>query len=519
MMTVFLVLDELVHRDPVPRTLTTTSMPGTPARVQVSDARGALATLTEGARTVTMRGPVRTFTEQKKPFNDGFDRTSTGGWGPSRGGGNWSNAGGTDADYSVSGGAGIISMAVDNSSRHTSLVNDVTDCDARLSWSLDVMPAGNASSLALSFAYTSSTSQYRARLSVLTTGTVQLVLECQTSAGTTVLGALTTVGTGYVVGDIWHIRAQRTGTTIRCRAWKDGTTEPTSWVHEVTDPTLGAGRIGVRGLASTGSTALPFTFRVHDIQLYAGTWPAPPTVTHDAWIRVLDEPFDGTWTPALADRIRAWAVDSTPDVLAYAMAYVNGAPTVLDSALGGVPVMGQAGYGPFDTDGSGTLREGSDFHEYMGLPWTFVNGETAAAPGPEWLRTLDCSGFVRMVYGYHMGIPMVRNGGFDGRVLPRRTRDIGPSGPGVIVAQAANIAPPLTAMQIGDVPLFDATADATAGELDHNGIYLGIDSNGRPRFINSRKTPDGPTFGDLGGSSALDGTGLYATSLRLIRRF
>lgn len=516
-MPLFLVSDELTHQDPAPRPLTTTALPGTPARLQVSDAQGILATLTEGAKTVTVRGQQRVFTEQKKPFTDGFDRTATAGWGVSRGGGNWSNAGGADADYSVSGGAGVISMTADNSSRHTSLINDITDLDARLSWSLDVMPVGNASSLALSFAYTSSTSQYRARMSVLTTGAVQLVLECQTPSGTTALGALTTVSTGYVVGDVWHIRAQRTGTTLRCRAWKDGTAEPTSWVHEVSDPTLGAGRIGVRGLASTGSTALPFTFRVHDLQLYSGLWPAPTTVTHDTWVRVLDAPFDGTWTPALADRIRAWAADSTPDVLAYAMGYVTGAPAVTSPALGGVPVMGQSGYGPLDTDG--TLREGADFHEYMGLPWMFVNGETAPAPGPEWIRNLDCSGFVRMIYGYHMGIPMVRNSGFDGITLPRRTKDIGPSGPGVIVAQAADTAPPLTGIQIGDVPLFDATADATAGEYDHNGIYLGVDSNGRPRFINSRKTPDGPTFGDLGGASALDGTGLYATSLRMIRRF
>ncbi|MFE7347532.1 hypothetical protein [Streptomyces fimicarius] len=515
-MPLFLVSDEPVHRDPTPRPLTTTTLPGTPARLQVSDAQGVLATLTEGAKTVPVRGPERTFTEQKKPFVDEFDRTTTGGWGTSRGGGTWSNANGVDADYSVSGGAGVISMTADNSSRYTSLVNDITDLDARLSWSLNVMPAGNASSLALSFAYTSTTSHYRARLSVLTTGTVQLILECQTPSGTTTLGALTTVGTGYVVGDVWHIRAQRTGTTLRCRAWKDGTTEPSTWVHNVVDATLGAGRIGVRGLASTGSTALPFTFRIHDIQLYSGLWPAPPVVTHDTWVRVLPTPFDGTWTPALADQIRAWAVDRTPDVLAYAMGYITGAPTVTAPALAGAPIMGQSHYGPMDVDG--TLIEGADFHDYMGLDWTFPNGEVLAAK-PSELGSLDCSGFVRMIYGYHMGIPMVRTQNIDGTNLPRITKDIGPSGPGVIVAQATDTAPPLTAIQIGDVPHFDATTETTIGELDHNGIYLGVDSNGRPRFINSRKTPDGPTFGDLGGASALDGTGLYATSLRLIRRF
>ncbi|MFD9150575.1 hypothetical protein [Streptomyces diastaticus] len=498
-----------------PATLTTETLTS-PDRLRVSDSAGQLAMLTVGCRTVAMRGPQRTFTEQKRPFRDAFARTANSGWGSSGGGGTWSNANGTAADYSVTPGAGLISMTAANSSRHTSLVDDITDLDARLSWSLDKMPTGNASSLGLTFAYTSATSQYRARLSVLTSGTVQLILERESGGSTTSIGALTTVGTGYTLGDIWHIRAQRAGTTLRCRAWKDGTAEPATWLHEVTDATLGAGRIGVRGLASSGSTAVPFAFGVHDIQLYSGTWASPPTVTHDTWVRVLSEPFDGTWTPALADQIRAWAADDSPDVLATAMMYITGAPAVTDTHLG-AQTAGQSNYGPLDT--SGVPVEGSDFHDYMGLNWTFPNGETRTA-GPGEQGCMDCSGTVRMVYGHHMGIPMVRTRNIDGTVLPRMTKDIGPSGPGVIIAQAADSPPPLTNMQIGDVPHFDAdTSDPVAGQMDHNGIYLGVDTAGHPRFINSRKTPNGPTFGDLGGASTLDGAGLYATSLRIIRRF
>lgn len=515
-MAVLTVDEGVMLYQPPPTTLTTQTLTG-PDRLQVSDSSGVLATLTVGARTVAMRGPQRTFTEQKRPFTDSFDRTTSNGWGLSPAGGNWSHSNGVDADYSVSGGMGLISMTAVNASRHTSLVNDITDLDARLSWSLDKMPTGNAVSLALSFAYTSSTSQYRARLSVLTTGVVQLVLELQTSSGTSTLGAAAQVGTGYVVGDVWHIRAQRTGTTIRCRAWKDGTTEPTTWTHTVTDATLGAGRIGVRGIAATSNTSVPFSFRVHDIQLYSGTWPDPPTITHNTWVRVLAQPFNGQWTPQLADQIRAWAVDSSPDALSYALMYITGAPAVTSPALGGAQIAGESKYGPNDADG--TRMEGADFHEYMGLGWTFVSGETVPAPDPKWQKCLDCSGFVRMIYGFHMGIPMVRDQDINGLNLPRRTRDIGPNGPGVIIAQGVGSPPPLSSMQIGDVPHFDATTEATAGEVDHNGIYLGVDQHGHPRFINSRKTPNGPTFGDLGGSSALDGTELYATTLRIIRRF
>jgi cell wall-associated NlpC family hydrolase len=235
-------------------------------------------------------------------------------------------------------------------------------------------------------------------------------------------------------------------------------------------------------------------------------------------VRVLDAPFNGVWTPALANKIRAWAVDTSPDALAYAVMYITGAPPVTDFRLNGAQVAGQSKYGPNAADG--TRREGADFHEYMGLPWVFPNGETAPDAGSEWEGCLDCSGFVRMIYGYHMGVPMVRDQDFNGLNLPRRTRDIGPSGPGVIVAQSTGTPPPLDNLRIGDVVLFDADeGEAIAGQIDHNGIYIGVDQEGNHRFVNSRKTPNGPTLADLGGSSTLNGTGLYATSLRMIRRF
>lgn len=75
----------------------------------------------------------------------------------------------------------------------------------------------------------------------------------------------------------------------------------------------------------------------------------------------------------------------------------------------------------------------------------------------------------------------------------------------------------LDALDAGDLVFFDASADdATA--IDHVGLYLGADADGHHRFVSSRKTADGPTFGDLGGASILDGSGLYARSFRAARR-
>ncbi|WP_086559402.1 hypothetical protein [Streptomyces africanus] len=516
-MSALTILDDRIPYQQPLGALTLNTVTGPPQQLQVSDSQGLLATLTVGARTVTMRGATRTFTENKRPFTDQFTRTSSDGFGTSPGGGSWSQSG-TSTLYTVTGSVGQISCDVANSSRHTTIVDTLTDVDVTAKVTVTTVPAGATTSIGLSFGYTDTNNANRARLLVLTTGVVQLALEKEVAGTTTTLGTATQVGTGFTGGQWWRIRAQRTGTTIRCRAWKDGDPEPGTWLHSVTETANPSGRVGLRALASTGSTGLPRLVQVDDLQVISGSWETVPSVTHSTWVRVLAQPFNGTWTPALADQIRTWATDTRPDVLAYAMMYVTGAPAVTSPALAGAQVAGQCSYGPLDS--SGIPIEGADFHDYMARDWVFANGETQTAGVGE-AGCLDCSGFVRMIYGFHMGIPMVRNLNIDGTVLPRQTKDIGPSGPGIIVAQATGAAPPLTNIQIGDVPHFDATSGGgeTEGQLDHNGIYLGTDSLGQPRFINSRKTPQGPTFGDLGGASRLDGAGTYATSLRLIRRF
>jgi hypothetical protein len=496
--------------------LTTQVITGPPELLQVSDDQGVLATLTVGAKTVAMRGPTRTFAETKRPFTDTFTRTLATGFGSSGGGGNYSVTG-SASDFSVNGTVGVASLPTANASRFATIIDNMTDVDVTATVTVTTTPTGAASSVGLVFGYTDVDNNLRARLIFLTTGVVQLILEKEVADVVTILGAATQVGTGFTGGNLWHIRAQRTSTTIRCRAWKDGDPEPGTWLHSVTEPDNPVGRVGFRFLASTGSTGLPRVFHVDNLQLVSGTWPTIPTVTHNTWVRALDEPFNGQWTNDLAEQILGWTIDSSPDVLAHAMRYITGAPPVINPTLD-AQVAGQANYGPLNPDG--TREEGADFHDYMGLDWTYsASGETRTAD-PDELTSLDCSGFVRMVYGFQLGLPMVFEQDIDGINLPRRTLDIGPSGPGIIVAQAVGTPPSLANIQIGDVPHFDATSDGeTSGQVDHNGIYIGTDSDGNMRFINSRKTPNGPTFGDLGGASVLNGSGTYTTRLRIIRRF
>lgn len=518
-MGVLAVTDDVTSTAQPPATLTTATVAGPPQQLQVSDTTGLLATLTVGAKTVTVRGQSRTFTEQKRPFSDTFARTVSGGFGQSPGGGTWLNLSGTDANFSVNGSQGVILNDVANTGRYVS-INDgnLADFSAACKVTVTVTPAGASSSVGLTFGYADSSNHYRARLLLNTTGTVQMALEKVVAGSTTTLGAATTVGTGFTANQWWHIRAERTGTTIRCRAWLDGSSEPSTWTFSVTDTALPTGRIGLRSFASTGSTATPFNTLVDDVTLDSGAWSSPPTVTHNTWVRVLSTPFNGTWSDTLANQIRAWAVDTSPDALAYAVMFITGAPTVTSSDFSGAQVYGQAQYGPLYTDG--TRVEFSDWNDYIGVGWTYPNGEVRTFPHGSITTSggLDCSGFIRMVYGRNMGIPMSFDLNYDGINLPRRSADIGPTGPGILIANSTGSPPATTSLQTGDYLGF-ALSDSTDGELTHSGIYLGLDTGGNQRFISARKVANGPTMSDLGGSSILNGTGSYSTGLRTIRRF
>ncbi|MER7167022.1 hypothetical protein ABT336_13270 [Micromonospora sp. NPDC000207] len=507
------------------------SMPG---RVRVTADNGRAATFTPGAKTVAVTGPTRTFTEAKRVgpgTADTFDRTRTSRWGMSPYYGAWSTpVGGNDADYTVSGGAARVLVNTANVSRYTSLRDhDVVDYDARISVATSTMPAGAGNSFALTGNYTDTSNHYRYRVTFNTNGTVQLAIDRVVAGTSTVVAASVQVGTGYVAGQVWWIRAQSIGGEVRCRAWADGSAEPGTWQRTFTDTSpLGAGRIGIRAFTSTGAINNP-VFIVGELEITSGRWANPPVVTHNQWVRLLPAPF-ATWTLETEQWLRGALTDTTPDMLARAMSYVTGQPFVFDARFGsGRRVLGQADYGP--TLDSGSREEGSDWNDYIRTMGRYPHLAVPTEDINEIRQQdcLDCSGYLRMVFGYWGGIPMSLNDPADlnGLNLPRRSVQIGPSGPGVLVAAGSTEPPPLDDIQVGDVVAFNAdAADDVAGDEsgdieqtdDHVGIYLGQDSSNNYLFLSSRKTVNGPTFSALGGNSFLNGTGTWAVSLRHIRR-
>jgi cell wall-associated NlpC family hydrolase len=225
-------------------------------------------------------------------------------------------------------------------------------------------------------------------------------------------------------------------------------------------------------------------------------------VSTDRWVRLLPAPYDGTFDSADAAWLTAALADTSPDVLAVAFQYLTGAPTV---EANGLVVAGDAAYG---------ASAGADFNDFLGIPWAY--GTSVDQPEASQFRALDCSGFVRMVLGYRLGMRMTI--GASTGSLPRRAADQLGSGPGRIIrANRGSQVTSFASLRPGDLVFFDASTRDGSG-IDHVGIYVGRDSLGHHRFISSRTKADGPTIGVIGGASILDGSGYWASAFRAYRR-
>jgi hypothetical protein len=67
---------------------------------------------------------------------------------------------------------------------------------------------------------------------------------------------------------------------------------------------------------------------------------------------------------------------------------------------GGLQVAGDASYGPLV---DGEREEGSDFNDYLGITWSYP--ERNDLPEERQAQCLDCSGFIRMVFGFRRHLP------------------------------------------------------------------------------------------------------------------
>ena len=208
-----------------------------------------------------------------QPFaTDAFERTLANGLGTADLGGAWMLAG-TATNFAVSGGMAQLRMAGAGQGVSSFLAGTSTDTEIRAIVGADKPATGGA-------IFTSvvgrrvGTSDYRAKVRLLTTGGVQIFVT-RVSGTETDLVNLTVPGLTYAVGDRLQVRFQVTGTaptTLRLKVWKVGTVEPAAWQLTTTDATAAlqaGGGVGFVTYLSGAATNAPV------VGLFDDLWAGP----------------------------------------------------------------------------------------------------------------------------------------------------------------------------------------------------------------------------------------------------
>jgi DNA-binding beta-propeller fold protein YncE len=214
--------------------------------------------------------------------SDSFGRTVSGGWGSADVGGPWTILD-SASSWSVSPGAGSINVPATAQRRAVLGGVSVQDVDLLSKLTLPrCTTAGKACDAFLLGRVSSGSNPTNYRVGVVQgAGSSDILLRAQRSDGTNLASDLDT-GIPAADGAQVMLRVEFQGvnpTVIRARAWLAGTTEPSSWLLNVTDNDPAeqtAGAVGLRARNEDTSGAHTFTF-----QNYTATTlpPLPPATT------------------------------------------------------------------------------------------------------------------------------------------------------------------------------------------------------------------------------------------------
>lgn len=194
---------------------------------------------------------------------DRFLRTVSSGWGTADTGDLWttSSPGGSAADFSVNGSAGLMSSTNINNSRWATVPFSSATVDFKCAISTDVLAAGGSHFVNLVARYADTDNCYLARLAFNADQTLTLTLRKRVTGTETLLAtdATNTTGLVHAANRVFWVRFALSGTSLSAKVWQDGTAEPATFGATVTDASItAAGAIGIRTiLSTTNSNTLP----------------------------------------------------------------------------------------------------------------------------------------------------------------------------------------------------------------------------------------------------------------------
>jgi PKD repeat protein len=194
---------------------------------------------------------------------DSFSRTTSNGWGSADTGGAYTVAGVPSGNFSVSSGAGRMTIP-SGGSLPTAYLNGASaaDSDSVVDVTFDKAPTASNYQYAYIAARHSGNSLYRLRMKILGTGVIQLSVT-KVSAGTeTVLATQTISGLTFTPGQYLRMRLRVTGTipvSLSGKLWAVGSAEPGTWQVTASDAsnTVGPGGPGLAAYLIAGAPNAP----------------------------------------------------------------------------------------------------------------------------------------------------------------------------------------------------------------------------------------------------------------------
>jgi hypothetical protein len=203
---------------------------------------------------------------------DSFTRSVSNGWGTSSSGAVWT-ATGTAANFSVTGTVGRHTHSAATGALYATLPNTMLRSDITVKVKVNALSTGAPQTVACVSRFVDGSNVNRCELRFMTDASMQLRLVHRIAA-TDTLGVTAATGLTHVAANSYWLRVQVGKTTVRAKAWLDGTTQPRTWQLDgsagVDSANAAAGKPGVYSIRETGNTNASATLDFDEFTLLDG---------------------------------------------------------------------------------------------------------------------------------------------------------------------------------------------------------------------------------------------------------
>lgn len=217
--------------------------------------------------------------------SDTFTRTVAGGWGTADTGQTWTLTGGATSDYSVLSGQGrhlITSVSV---GRRSSMTQPSADIDIRADIGSSLVTSGGFANAQIVARFADASNLYLAELLFNTDATLTIRIQ-KVVAGVTTTLATASLSMTYTAGQMFTLRFQVSGSTLRAQAWPADGAPTSGWKLQVVDGSLSAaGVMGLRSFRSAANTDTSLSMLYDNFQASAIAVPTDDI----AWVGFRDK--------------------------------------------------------------------------------------------------------------------------------------------------------------------------------------------------------------------------------------